>query len=328
MTYLFIDGSYFIFYRFNAMLNHYRLKEDRKLSEEEAWNTLGFKEKFANKINEVIYELQKTHNAYQTIIALDRPATWRYNLCDAYKSNRNHSSVIPEIFSFAIETFVSNPMISTVYMDMAEADDVIHVFTRLLMTHSELLKPKILVTGLISNTQYELLEDEASLPQQQQSRRSRYRDIGYSYVLYSEEKLNQLKNNELLQRCEVTVMDKMKVVIIASDKDYIPLLDYTGVQIVTLQNKILELEEGLTGEQYLVAKIIAGDKSDNICSILPRYGWKKSVALAKDPVRLNGLLVGEVLEKYNKNKAMIDNREIPMDLMDKIVGLYNDTIHY
>ena len=95
----------------------------------------------------------------------------------------------------------------------------------------------------------------------------------------------------------------MPTTILANDYDYLPLLEYTStVHIVNLKNKTLTLPEHMNGEQYLLMKIILGDKSDNISSILKRCGPKTATKIALDKSLFNEKITNgnaDVQKKYH-----------------------------
>lgn len=103
--------------------------------------------------------------------------------------------------------------------------------------------------------------------------------------------------------------------IIANDYDYLPLLEYTStVRIINLQKKVLTLPQQLSGEQYLLMKIIVGDKSDNIPSILKRCGIKTAMKIVVNDTLFSEKIThgdADVQKKFQHNQTLIDNRFVP-----------------
>ena len=116
--------------------------------------------------------------------------------------------------------------------------------------------------------------------------------------------------------------ENVRVVIIANDHDYLPLLGSCNVHVFSLKSKNNELklplnstkDHPLTGEQYLLYKIIMGDKSDNIMPVFKGYGKVRSLRLVCDTNALDNLLTTadkETLHRYKTNRRLIDNRCLP-----------------
>lgn len=108
-----------------------------------------------------------------------------------------------------------------------------------------------------------------------------------------------------------------KMIIITNDNDYIQLCDET-TSIINLQGQEIKSRIKLDPKTYLQCKIIMGDKSDNITSIMQRIGPKTAEKLAKDPVALQTLLDKnpEAKANYELNKLLIDFSMIPEELAD------------
>jgi 5'-3' exonuclease len=121
-----------------------------------------------------------------------------------------------------------------------------------------------------------------------------------------------------------------EIFIITNDNDYLQLIDdYT--LIINLQGKDLkERLEGETPKQYLLKKIIVGDKSDNIPSIAKKIGDKTSSKLAADPESLDTLFKKnpDAEKQFQLNKLLISFDMIPQKYQTSIVNLYKEIRHY
>jgi len=107
-----------------------------------------------------------------------------------------------------------------------------------------------------------------------------------------------------------------KIIIVANDQDYMQLHD-DNLQIVELSSKFKNIRKGdLTGEQYLLQKIIGGDASDNI----PGCGVRGGKSLALDPERLAKTLAENKAfeEQFLLNQRLVDFRKMPSELQDRI----------
>lgn len=278
MTILFVDGSYLIFYRYNALLNYFKLRFPDDLN---PWEHPDFQTMFRRKIKECIHKLQQDHTPSYTIVALDSLLSWRKQFFTSYKQNRAHDSIISFVFQTAIQELQSLTTITLVEIDYAEADDIIHHYIRWLYDY-----------------QYPDGTCLFRLPKKQ-----------WRYCLE-----NEINNSTIPPE----VQQEIQTIIIASDKDYLPLVN-PSCQLITLQEKHVVLEEGLTGDEFLQVKIIMGDKSDCIPSILPKCGIKKAISLVKNLSEFEKLLSNEeIKQRYQQNEKLIDNRHIPVEIQQQI----------
>lgn len=92
MNFIFIDGSYFIFYRFYALLNWWKLAKDQD-NIEDIIELEEFKEKFIKTFSDKIKEIDKKLKIKNSIklVGKDCPRNeiWRNDLTKNYKDNRN-----------------------------------------------------------------------------------------------------------------------------------------------------------------------------------------------------------------------------------------------
>jgi len=109
-----------------------------------------------------------------------------------------------------------------------------------------------------------------------------------------------------------------EVYIVSNDNDYIQLVgEHTHVidmKCAPLHNRVMH-----TPQDYLMAKIIMGDKSDNIPPIAKRIGKKRASALVSNPQELDSLLKNdEIRLQYELNRKLIDFSNIPTPLRTNI----------
>jgi len=133
----------------------------------------------------------------------------------------------------------------------------------------------------------------------------------------------------------VAIMSKMllnnnpdcNITIITSDTDYIQLIQ-PGIKLYNLKYKPVNTDKNSFGnsEKDLFYKIIAGDKCDNILPIFKRCGKKKIVKCYENKDYFEELLIKEYgrvelgYEMVNKNRMLIDFREIPVDLKTQFLN--------
>ena len=119
-------------------------------------------------------------------------------------------------------------------------------------------------------------------------------------------------------------------VIIASDRDFLQLdgvrqFDMTGKEILPV---VKDTGEEVSRTDYLLHKIIMGDKSDFIPSCFERYGEKKTWKLVKDRELLSKMLKENqnATKQFILNRQLIDMTKIPDDLADRILVEVEDKL--
>jgi 5'-3' exonuclease len=124
-------------------------------------------------------------------------------------------------------------------------------------------------------------------------------DVAYLYRKYILEKVDPLA----------------KFLIITSDIDYYQIC-YPNTKILRLDNRDAMTKSCGNPKKDLLLKIISGDKSDNICAILPKCGNKTAQKYCEDAELLNKLLLenSKANELFERNKTIIDFSEIPNNL--------------
>ena len=116
----------------------------------------------------------------------------------------------------------------------------------------------------------------------------------------------------------ISTLLSTQMTIIANDHDYLPLLS-ERIHIINLKGKRLQRPYELDGKQYLIFKIITGDKSDNIPKVFARCGKATACKLAKDPDLLQSRLEKEGHAsqiRFKQNMQLIDNKKVPFELQE------------
>lgn len=137
MNFILIDGSYFIFYRFYALLNWWKLAKDQD-NMEDIVNLDEFKEKFKKTLSDKINELDKKLKIKNSIkiVAKDCPRNeiWRNKFIDNYKDNRNDkkNSYCGTFFKLVYneKLFEKNNVKAILSHKELEADDCIALTTK------------------------------------------------------------------------------------------------------------------------------------------------------------------------------------------------------
>lgn len=263
---MFVDTSYFVFYRYYAVYNWFKLqKRDdpsftgrMMISEHPA-----FIVKFDKLFDKSIVGLTKKHRVPFTNVVFikdcGRDSVWRMPMFEAYKKCRDDrlSTFDPAIFKHVYDNIL--PCLARKYgvqmyeYACAEADDIISVFSRRMQ--------------------------------------------------------------------ELYMNSGRKIIIITNDNDYLQLLDDSTCIYNLKDVDLRERLKGRTPEVYLRAKILMGDKSDNIPSVFPKCGEKTAVALANNAENLAKMLAKSdtYVTRHKLNTSLIDMACIPSEIKSGIL---------
>lgn len=164
-AYLFVDLSYYVFFRYFALQRWCKIsKQETLLQDEDA-----FMEKFAKLFEDNLVDLKKRHKVEWKDIALVkdcmRSTIWRNCLYPPYKQNRDSSrqEFDPRAFGYAYQTVLPNLQqkyaFKVIEYPRAEADDVIAVLHKTIR-ETEPERKIIIVTN---DNDYVQLSDENTL---------------------------------------------------------------------------------------------------------------------------------------------------------------------
>ena len=112
------------------------------------------------------------------------------------------------------------------------------------------------------------------------------------------------------------------IYIITSDKDYLQLAE-ERVELYDLSYKKLTEQKSCSGDPKcdLFCKIVMGDPSDNIKSVLKKCGPKTALKCFNDRDYFEERLKKEDAYKlYELNKQLVDFNEIPQNLVDEFIS--------
>lgn len=125
---------------------------------------------------------------------------------------------------------------------------------------------------------------------------------------------------------KIREIDKNRlIVIISNDNDYLQLVNEKTL-IWSLQGKLLNTKVESTAEEILLRKILKGDESDNIPSLIGNMSEKELNEIVKDSRKLGEWLNRnpEKSELYLNNRRLIDFRHIPENLKNLILNECKD----
>lgn len=121
-------------------------------------------------------------------------------------------------------------------------------------------------------------------------------------------------------------IDKSRlVVIISNDNDYLQLVNEKTL-IWSLQNKLLNTKVEISAEEILLKKILKGDESDNIPSIVGHMSDKDLMEIIKDKVKLDKWLNVNTERKnmFLENQKLIDFKFIPEEIKNAVLKECNE----
>lgn len=151
-NYLIIDGSYYVFYRFYAVLNWWKKKTDvnmtNLINEETFLKT--FKKTFITKLKEIPGNLSIDSPIVIVCKDCERENIWRMNLLKDYKGTRKENNEIGPFFKLAYDSLFKET--NTNYIlehNRLEADDCCAILTKWLLKI-----PDSNITIITSDTDY------------------------------------------------------------------------------------------------------------------------------------------------------------------------------
>ena len=113
-----------------------------------------------------------------------------------------------------------------------------------------------------------------------------------------------------------------KIIIITNDNDYIQLYDdYTEIVNMNFKNIILRNKE-ISINNYLISKILLGDKVDNIKKI-GKINKNDIKEIFKNNNLNDWLELNNLNEEYQKNMKLIDFNYIPIELINNLLETIN-----
>ena len=265
-TLIFIDGSYFCFYRYYSLINWWK----NAYSEEPLGDPIlnqkfidKYKKTFVEHVREIPKKLGLDKNTNVKIIVgkdCKREEIWRTKLFPEYKANRPHD-----------DSFLGGPFFKMAY----EEGLFIQGGAQQILKHGHLEADDCIA-------------------------------ISVKYIM-EKEKEKEFSNKQIY--------------IITSDKDYLQL-SKPNVEIYNLAFKKLTDQKSSTGnpECDLFCKIVMGDVSDNIKSVLKKCGPKTALKCFENREYFEERMKKEnAYELYNLNETLVDFNKIPKELVDEFL---------
>jgi len=252
---IFIDGSYFCFYRYYSIMNWWKnAYKDEPL--DAPIENPKFVEKFKKTFVKHINEIKTKFGNHKIIVGKDciRANIWRTALYPSYKANRPHD-----------DTFLGGPFFKMAYDELFVEGGVSQVISH----------PSLEADDCIALAVRHILETNPG----------------------------------------------SKIYVITSDKDYLQLA-CDRVEIYNLAFKRL-VSHTNGAECDLFCKIVMGDVSDNIKSVLKKCGPKTALKCYEDRTYFEGRMkVENAYAILDLNTTLVDFTRIPSELVKEFYSMY------
>lgn len=117
--------------------------------------------------------------------------------------------------------------------------------------------------------------------------------------------------------------------LVSSDRDFLQIDGIREFDLFGKESKRVLGDEEVSAEDYLVGKILMGDRSDNIAQVFTRCGPKTALKWTKDKGALKEALAADqaLASRYLLNKRMISFADIPTDLSNRIIESVNKSLY-
>jgi len=136
--------------------------------------------------------------------------------------------------------------------------------------------------------------------------------------------LNKLEADDVVAIIHKNIRNynNKKIIIITNDNDYIQLYDdYTEIVNMNFKNIILRNKE-ISINNYLISKILLGDKVDNIKKI-GKINKNDIKEIFKNNNLNDWLQLNNLNKEYEKNMKLIDFNYIPVELINNLLKTIN-----
>ena len=254
-TTIFIDGSYFCFYRYYSIMNWWKIshKDEQLVSPIE---NPEFVEKFKKTFISCIHNITSKFGSTNIIVGRDCPRAniWRNALYPTYKANRPHD-----------DTFLGGPFFKLAYSELFAAAGISKIISH----------PHLEADDCIALSVKHILETNPG----------------------------------------------SKIYVITSDRDYLQLA-CDQVEIYNLAFKRLDAHTN-GAKCDLFCKIVMGDVSDNIKSVLKKCGPKTALKCYEDRAYFESRLKSEnAYDTLELNTTLVDFNKIPENLIKEFLATF------
>jgi 5'-3' exonuclease len=164
--FLLIDGSYYIFYRYFALLSWWKHRNSDKVLDENPFNNNEFVSKFEkifiSKKNEIVKKLSIQNPIIIVLLDCDRCDIWRTELYNNYKDGRTNIVGIGEAFKYVFQENLFQKMGARLQIKhpKLEADDCVAITVK----NIRRLPPTNKIFIITSDMDYLQIADDITIP--------------------------------------------------------------------------------------------------------------------------------------------------------------------
>ena len=147
---------------------------------------------------------------------------------------------------------------------------------------------------------------------------------------YKTVKVDGAEGDDIIATALLKLKDQYaNMMLIASDRDFLQIDDIKEFDLYGKELKCILGDEEVSADDFLLGKILMGDKSDNIKQVIFRCGPKTALKWTKDKAALKRLLKENqsYFDRYQLNEKMISFKKIPEELSNKILEKLNETLY-
>lgn len=115
-----------------------------------------------------------------------------------------------------------------------------------------------------------------------------------------------------------------KIVIVTNDNDYVQLSDdHTVLTNLAGDDICSRKTPDLSPADFLLCKVLCGDKSDNLPGAVPRCGMKTAEKLIRNEAKMKKALTDkEALQRFELNRRLMDLSRVPVEIKCEIVDSF------
>ena len=150
-------------------------------------------------------------------------------------------------------------------------------------------------------------------------------DLGYRFIT-----VEGAEGDDVIATALIRLKDEYAGTgLIASDHDFLQINGVREFDLFGKEAKRTLGDEEVSARDFLLGKILMGDRSDNIKQVFSRCGPKTALSLTKDKENLKKMLTEDkdAAERFALNKKIISFGEIPKELSDTVFRKLNEALY-
>jgi 5'-3' exonuclease len=146
-------------------------------------------------------------------------------------------------------------------------------------------------------------------------------DIKQTFTNIISLKVDRCEADDIISVLSREIKDD-NIIILSSDRDFHQLL--VSQRIKQFKPITKEFVECINPSKSLQLKILTGDKGDSILGVKPKVGPKTAAKILQSGLEEFLDTDKKIRENYDRNKKLIDLKEIPSEYCEKIINTFNN----